>query len=327
MRIMYRTEDEPAASRLGRWQEIIDQSPVPLTGRPADTGDFRGEIRAGDLGPVNVSDVAVPRGECFRTPALIRRSDPGLYSIDVVARGQSVVEQDGRESRLAPGDLTFIDSSRPARYAHSDMRHVAVKFPRALLPLTDDEAARLTAVHIRGDEGAGALVSSLALQMPRHLDDYPAADGARLGTAVVDLLSAVLATRLGREAALPDDARRRAMLLRIHAFIERRLSDPGLSPAAIAAAHHISLRYLYKLFETQQTTVADWVRQRRLQRCRHDLLDPALRARPVSTIAARWGFPNPAHFSRLFRAVYGIPPGEFRMTGNGPPPPCRRRSV
>ncbi len=74
----------------------------------------------------------------------------------------------------------------------------------------------------------------------------------------------------------------------------------------------ISARYLYKLFETQQTTVADWIRRRRLERCRRDLLDPALTARPVSAIAARWGLPNPVHFSRLFRAAYHAPPGEYR---------------
>ncbi|HEY7429851.1 MAG TPA: helix-turn-helix domain-containing protein [Streptosporangiaceae bacterium] len=320
MTIVYRTQDEPAASRLDRWREVVERTPIPLAGRPADAQGFRGEIHAGTLGAVRVEDVTVPGGECFRTPALIRQSDPGYYTVDVIAHGQTRVEQDGRQAHLAPGDLTFLDSSRPVRYAHPRVRHVAVMFPRTLLPLPAAAAARLTAVHIRGDEGMGALVSSLALKMPEHLDGYPAADGARLGTAVVDLLSALLAARLGRASALPDDARRRALLLRIHAFIERRLPDPGLTPASIAAAHHISLRYLYKLFEREQASVADWVRQRRLQRCRHDLLDPAQRAKPVSAIAARWGFPNPAHFSRLFRAAYGTTPGEFRaMGGHGRP--------
>ena len=66
------------------------------------------------------------------------------------------------------------------------------------------------------------------------------------------------------------------------------------------------------LFETQQTTVADWIRQRRLERCRRDLADPGLRAKPVGAIAARWGLTNPAHFSRLFRAAYGVPPRAYR---------------
>jgi AraC-like DNA-binding protein len=74
------------------------------------------------------------------------------------------------------------------------------------------------------------------------------------------------------------------------------------------------VRYLYKLFEGRQSGVTAWIRQRRLERSRRDLLDPALADRPVSAIAARWGLTDPAAFSRLFRATYGIPPLEYRRT-------------
>ena len=110
----------------------------------------------------------------------------------------------------------------------------------------------------------------------------------------------------------PVETRERALVLSVRAFIEERLGDPALAPPMIAAAHHVSLRYLHKLFESQQTTVAALIRERRLERCRRDMLDPALRAQPVSAIAARWGLTNPAHFSRLFRAAYGSAPAEFR---------------
>jgi AraC-like DNA-binding protein len=60
------------------------------------------------------------------------------------------------------------------------------------------------------------------------------------------------------------------------------------------------------------------VRLRRLDRCRRDLLDPALRDRPVSAIAARWGFGDAAAFSRAFRTAYGLPPGEFRLAVSVP---------
>ena len=52
------------------------------------------------------------------------------------------------------------------------------------------------------------------------------------------------------------ETHRRALLTRIQAFIQQRLGDPELSPGVIAAAHHISLRYLRKLFQEQGTTVA-----------------------------------------------------------------------
>src|SRR5207247_2046030 len=92
--------------------------------------------------------------------------------------------------------------------------------------------------------------------------------------------------------------------------------DPELSPAAIAAAHHISRRLLYKLFQEQGETVASWIRARRLERCQQDLLDPAQAARPVAAVALRWGFRSSIHFTRLFRAAYGLPPHEYRLAYN-----------
>ncbi|WP_461012534.1 helix-turn-helix domain-containing protein, partial [Streptomyces capparidis] len=72
--------------------------------------------------------------------------------------------------------------------------------------------------------------------------------------------------------------------------------------------------HLYTLFNAQGLTVAARIRQRRLEHCRRDLADPALRSRPVRAIAARWGFTDPAHFSRTFRAAYGITPRDHRHT-------------
>jgi AraC-like DNA-binding protein len=187
-------------------------------------------------------------------------------------------------------------------------------FPRSLVPLRRDELARLTAVPVAGDRGGGALISSLALRLPDHLDEYDDAEGVRLGTAVLDLLAAGMAARLDRTDAVAPETRQRALLQRIRAFIDERLGDADLRPTTVAEAHHISLRYLHRLFETEDTTVAEWIRHRRLERCRRDLLDPAHVDRPVAAIGARWGIPNPAHFNRVFRATYGITPGECRRS-------------
>jgi AraC-like DNA-binding protein len=128
----------------------------------------------------------------------------------------------------------------------------------------------------------------------------------------MDLLIVALAERLDRGTAVSFATQRRARLVSVQAFIEGRLADPHLSPSGIATAHHISLRSLQKLFEDQGTTAGQWIRERRLERCRRDLLDPALSGLPVSAIAFRWGFADAPHFSRVFRDAYGYPPGAYR---------------
>ena len=133
----------------------------------------------------------------------------------------------------------------------------------------------------------------------------------------LDVLATRLARELGGDRWVSPETRRRELQLRIHAFIQEHLGDPELSPAAIAAANHISLRLLHKLFQEQGQTVAGWIRARRLERCRRDLLDPAQAACPVAAVAARWGFRSAIHFSRLFRATYGLPPHEYRLCHSG----------
>ncbi|MBO0774552.1 MAG: helix-turn-helix domain-containing protein, partial [Actinobacteria bacterium] len=193
------------------------------------------------------------------------------------------------------------------------VRNIRVSIPKAMIGLPDRELGELAGVRIPGDRGAGALASALARQVADSVDELPAPELARLGTAVVDVLAVALAGRLDRAPAVPG-AWERTLLHRGYAFIEQHLADPGLSPRSIAAALHISLRYLHKLFEAEPVTVSDWIRRRRLQRCCQDLRDPAQHSRPAAAIGARWGFPSAPHFSRVFRDAYGTSPAEFRRT-------------
>jgi AraC-like DNA-binding protein len=323
MSVLLRAGDVPPSSRTDYWQHVVDTTLGPLeVQRPPAGIDARDQLLLGDAGAVRVAELTAGQpGGATLAARRARLADLDLCKVDVLAGGHGTVAQDGRQAVLAPGDLTLVDLSRPARWRMSPMRMVAVVFPRALLPLRTGEVAELTAVRFPGDQGTGALASSLARQLVRRLDGLRPPDGARLGTAVLDLLTVALAARLDRGERVPPEVRQRALLRQVHAFIDAELGDPELSPATIAAAHHISLRYLYRLFEGHDHGVAGWVRQRRLERCRRDLLDPALATRPVSAVAARWGLVNAAHFSRAFRAAYGCSPVEYRALAGGAGPP------
>ena len=317
MTITFRAATEPAPSRRDYWQHVMSDALGPIDLQVLGKVGEGDRLLLGDFGAVRIGELEVGYpGGASRRARHISPSDPDLCKIDVVARGHGVVEQDGREASLSEGDLTFVDLTRPGRWQMSPSRLIAILFPRALLPLRRDEVNRLTAVAIPGDRGTGAVISTLARSLVEHVDDPEPGGRVRLGTAVVDLFTAVLAGRLDR--AVPHETRQRALLLRIQSYIDQHLSDPQLTPTAIADAHFISVRYLHKLFEDQETTVAGWIRTRRLERCRRDLLDPSLLDRPVSAIGTRWGMPNAAHFSRVFRAAYGLPPVDFRALGGGP---------
>jgi AraC-like DNA-binding protein/hemin uptake protein HemP len=238
--------------------------------------------------------------------------------VDLVAQGEVAIDHVGRQARLHVGDYAFVDLSRPARWTNArSTQVVSIAFPRKLVPLRNDELTRLAGIGFSAEKGSGALFSSTARQLTRHFDDLDPADGPLVGTAVLDLMTVALAGRLDRGDALPPDIPQRALILRMRAFIEDRLADPDLTPVTVARAHHVSLRYLYKLFEGEQASVASLIKERRLERCRRDLLDPSLGHVPVGDVGARWGLLNAAHFCRAFRVAYGMSPGEYRRLAAG----------
>ena len=101
-------------------------------------------------------------------------------------------------------------------------------------------------------------------------------------------------------------------LLRAQAYIDEHLGEPALGPAQIAAAHYISTRHLHGVFHERGESVSAWIRTRRLERSRGDLLDPLQRDRMIGSIATRWGFVDAAHFSRLYKAAFDESPSETR---------------
>lgn len=96
-------------------------------------------------------------------------------------------------------------------------------------------------------------------------------------------------------------------------YIEDHLGELDLTPDRIAAEQNISTRTLHRLFEREGLTLGGWIRTRRLENCRAELVDPAHLGMSVSAIGARWGLWDAAHFSRLFKSTFGASPRSFRQ--------------
>ncbi|MFI9844537.1 helix-turn-helix domain-containing protein [Nonomuraea sp. NPDC051941] len=312
------TAEVPAEERFAYWREMNSKLHVPYDLRcdPRMESGFRAHVGFSEFGPVQATLATIVPHSAHRTPRLIRRADPELFELACTVSGGSTVTQNGRRTDLGSGDLVLVDTSRPYQVEHAAhipvSRVMILHFHRSLLPLPSRDLRGLSAMRIPGTQAIGALSSQFLLQLARHMPDLSPAETSRLSTLTLDVLTLVLANVLDAENGVPPHNRRRAMMAQIHAFIRDHLGDPHLNPDAIAAAHHISLRYLHKLFQQEGHTVAGWIRQRRLEQCRRDLADPQLATRPINAIAARWGFTNAAHFSQAFRHAYGLPPRQFR---------------
>jgi AraC-like DNA-binding protein len=190
---------------------------------------------------------------------------------------------------------------------------IGVVVPRTTLPLPVDTVEAITDV-----EGVAELAADFAARLLAGAGTFSAPTRTRLGLVLLDLLSTALSSCFDLGDALSADDRHRVRLAQIDGYIWRNLGDPQLSPPVVAAANHISLRYLHRIFSDEHgQTIGAFIREARLQRCRRDLADPLLASWSIERIARRWGFTDLASFSRTFKQALGVSPSAYRASIGG----------
>ncbi|MET9729169.1 helix-turn-helix domain-containing protein [Streptomyces sp. NPDC006458] len=314
----YRTDVVPPGERWDLWQDIVTRTHLPNLLRSEHEADFRAVVRVLTLGEVQVADFAFPGLEAVRNPRAIRRYNPEVYQINCQFQGTGGIAHNGRQSLFTPGDLVVVDSGLPYEARHTppvpggDAACVVVTVPRASLPLPPRALRQVLAVPVPVGRGMGGVLWRWLADLAVRAEEFTEADAVTLGGMTTDLLTSVLGQALDAEDTMTPESRRRALHTRTLDYIDRNLGDPSLSPAGVAAAHGVSVRHLHQLFAEEGATPAAWIRHRRLEHCRRDLADPGLRSRPIAALAARWGFRDPAAFSRQFRRAYGMSPRDYR---------------
>jgi len=107
------------------------------------------------------------------------------------------------------------------------------------------------------------------------------------------------------EAGPSPSSRLEPMLAWIRGNLDRPLDRNHLASRFGLTPQHINALFKQGL----GVTPGDFIRRERVLRAWHDLHVSGL---PVGEAAAKWGFPDPFHFSRVFRKVMGFPPSRAR---------------
>ncbi|MFF7331886.1 helix-turn-helix domain-containing protein [Streptomyces sp. NPDC008150] len=310
------TRQLPKAERFDWWREMVAHSSTPTAVASEHRADFLATSEQTWLGDLRLSAVSFPSMRVSRSPTLVRRCDPERYHLVLPSRGGRWFSWERSNALVREDDLMLYDSSH-AYEAHSVTRDsglscLMIDIPRGRLPLPTAKIDLLLGRPLSARAGTGFLVAQFLTHLARQVGTLEDSDALRLGTATSDLVTALLAHHLSLSDEVGVDSRERFLLTRVYAFIEEHLGDRGLSPARIAAAHHISVRSLHRFFHREETSVSAWIKHRRLERCRRDLAEPHLLHRPVHTIAEQWGFAHPQSFSRAFSAAYECTPSDYR---------------
>ncbi|HWM72176.1 MAG TPA: helix-turn-helix domain-containing protein, partial [Nocardioides sp.] len=214
------------------------------------------------------------------------------------------------QRRATPGTVNLVELTEPYRSRISrGTDGWSVKIPLEELALPEG-AIRRACLRIPSTPVHAVFahhVRSLARQAPR-LEDR---SGALLGTATIALARALICSA-AEDSRRAGEAMADSLLLRVQTYVRAHLTEPGLTPERIAAAHHVSVRQLYKTFAAADLRLEQWIIGLRLEGARRDLALPQSANRTIAAIARRWCFSNPSHFTHRFREAYGMTPREWQ---------------
>lgn len=275
-----------------------------------ELGDDReASIRGCDLGPMRVCMVALGEYELEGSRvAEMDRSDARVKFL-FVDEGAVTVEQSGRTTLVTAGEWCAIDRALPFyQRSEGESRQLALTVPRHRLA-NFDRSTRTVAVAETFRCGSASVLHSSISNAIGASETMGRSDRKIMGEALLHLLNAAWhAEPLLRRASGALDRR-----LAVIQFIDNHIGDPDLSIARIASELGYAKRTLHKLFADSDDTLGKLIWQKRLERCREDLLDPSQHRRSITDIALSWGFSDSQHFSRSFKKRFGICPSDFRQ--------------
>ncbi len=233
--------------------------------------------------------------------------------------GNGVLRQGVREARLQPASLHLLDDSQPFTVqSQEDFRHLVLRVPPAFMESVVRDWRPLTVSCMASCCGAAAVFAGTLRNIFTQRETLAPRDFKSCADAVLDLLGGTLRS-FARKPQDENSAVETYHLERVKAYAHGRLTDPDLDMKQIASAVGLSTSYIHRLFSSCAMTLMQWITAERLDACHRDLSSPARLKRPVFLIAQDWGFSNHAHFSRSFRARFGVSPRDVR----GGMAPCR----
>ena len=306
MNVLLDTRTLPAQDRVGAFEAAFNAASKPTD--VAVTPDVVGQLQAFALSPaLNVVqlDLQARELQVRRSGKHLRAADPGRLSVAFNRTGTCLTSNHGRqETRNQVLRLTDLTTSYRI-VQKGRCWAIAVEVDHADLDMSVGQV-RAAMEH--------ASESPLHPLLCRHLVDIAAVAQVIDPVARLEVAASIVHLVRGMlKSVSPRDGDRRqakaeTMRLRIEEFVRARLGEADLTPSKVAAAHHISLRYLYVVLADVGLTPSEWIMSLRLDTAAKAMSLPGA---SVASTARACGFKDPSHFARRFRAARGMTPTDF----------------
>jgi len=273
-----------------------------------DDPSVDGTLEIADIAWLQVARITASRHRVVHEPPA---SLAPAAAIVLQITGKSVIEQQGRTVRLAPGHWSVCDSTLPYTLTSPgpSQRHVLL-IPHDCL---DDniDLDEFTTRSFSGTAGVGRLVFGIAGWIVEELSSIHSERADVLAKTITQIINLAIQEKMGRRNS---ETQRGTLGDRIRAYVADHLRDPHLSLDSIAKHLNSSKRSLHRAVSTSSSSIHDLIWHQRLDRCRRDLLDPSQSRQTIAEIAHSLGFKNFTHFSQAFRERFGVSAREARRS-------------
>ncbi|MET8405772.1 helix-turn-helix domain-containing protein [Streptomyces sp900116325] len=278
---------------------------------PPDPAHLRAVVNINTVGSVEVAGIDWNVAGLRR--ATVKEDVVPHVFVVLQESGITRSSQGGRQGVMRAGDLTVIENAKPYEiFFDSTVHAVAVRVPTHVLGLRSSLLGQVAAARIGSERPLVNTAVAFFARLARNRAAVGEAEAALLAQPCVDLIRAVVTTSLDRDD-LARGPLHSTLLQRVKEYVRLHLAEPDLTAARIAAEHHVSVRQLYLTLSRAEITLGDWIRAQRLEECKRELASSVHRFMTIEAIAHRWGFTSAPHFSRVFKAAYGVSPREWRL--------------
>lgn len=303
------TRSQPEPERVGYWQQSTRRYFGPLGTTNLALREFEARMLVYHAGPLRLYTIEASAHRIVRDHSNMGDAADS-YKLLLQLRGESEIEQSDALVTLKAGDWSLYDPRVPYSItSRESLQHMVVQIPRERL-----RSLSLPSLHTCEPaepemRGLYSVLSSFLSSLSAQLESLPDGCGATVSEAALALLALTLQAR--RDAVSGAPPLPEVLRVRVRQYIESHLADSDLTVERIARDLRCSKRYLHRVFEGEDTTVARYIWRSRLLRCRQMLEREGAAAGSISATAFHWGFNSAAHFSRLFKEQFGVTPTEF----------------
>lgn len=266
---------------------------------------FIGEVNSFLLGSTEIAFIKSNASFIERHPGILDRVKDKFCFLILQYTGRMLLKYRNETLFLSEGDIVLLDSDEHiAMYPQGLFSHISVHLSRDKLFKQGITTAHFGKL-ISHNMSAHLLKNMLQTISRDNIEVWYAKED---GNAFEDALIALLKPTIHYKNTQFVDS----LKLKAERFILENLSHTQLSPQTVADHIGMSLRHLYRLFIFEQQSVNKYIQMRRLEKIQFELKDAKNKKLSITEIALKWGFSDSAHFSKIFKRVYGISPSKFR---------------